>query len=138
METILLSDLWSTATVLLGFQVAAFAWRINREITMEAKEERTWLTCADGFVALSFIALVVGVFVGPVAGWVSTDMAARLLGVALLSMLAAPFILAAHYNLYCSWGKYVCGRPRITRQEQVAVVTAPFVNVAGWFILFYG
>ena len=103
---------------------------------MEAESERTWLTLADGFVAMSFFALVVGVFVGPVAGLVSTDMAARMLGGALLLMLAAPFILAGHYNLYCDWRKDVCCRPWITAQETVAVTTAVIVNVVGWLFLF--
>ena len=138
MESIELSELWSTAAVLVGFQIAAFGWRINREISMEAKTERTWVTFADGFVALSFVALVLGVFGGPAAGYLSTEVAAKTLGGALLLMLAAPFILAGHYNLYCEWGKGIRPRPRATRQEWVAVGAAAILNVIGWSILLVG
>lgn len=53
METIAMSQLWTVAGVLAGFQIAALTWRINREIAMEADDERTWLTLPDASLYLS-------------------------------------------------------------------------------------
>ena len=37
MESIQLSQLWTAAAVLAGFQVTALTWRLNREVAMEAE-----------------------------------------------------------------------------------------------------
>ena len=41
MEMINLSELWTAAAVLVGFQVTALTWRINRELSMESQGETT-------------------------------------------------------------------------------------------------
>ena len=135
MESIQLSQLWTAAAVLAGFQVTALTWRLNREVAMESKSERTWVTLPDGFVASSFLIVVVGVFAAPLSGAANTDMAARLFGVAMLVFGAYPFVLAGHYNLYCSWGMSR-PRPRVTKQEWVAasISTALGVWVAWWIL----
>ena len=116
MESIQLSQLWTAAAVLAGFQVTALTWRLNREVAMEAEDETTWVTLPDGYVAASFLVVVVGVFAAPISGSASTEMAAKLLGVAMLVFGASPFVLAGHYSLYCSWGRNG-PRPRVTKQE---------------------
>ena len=83
---------------------------------MEEIDEPTWITLADGLVGVSFLVLVIGVFVAPLSGTASTEVAAKMLGVALMLFTASPFVLTGHYNLYCSWGRNGC-RPRVTRQE---------------------
>ena len=135
MEVIQLPQLWTAGAVLAGFQIAALTWRINREVSMEAEDETTWVTLADAFVAASFLILVVGVFLAPLSGSTSTQMAAKLLGTALMLFTASPFVLAAHYNLYCSWGKNDC-RPRVTRQEWlVSGVSTILIACGAWWIL---
>ena len=130
MESIQLMQLWTAGAVLAGFQTAALTWRINREITMENGDERTWVTLADGVVGASFVLLVVGVFVAPLAGSASAGMAAKFLGLAMMLFAASPFVLAGHYNLYCSWGKEGC-RPRATNQEWLAAGISAALVVAG-------
>ena len=61
-ETLTLSQIWTVAATLGGFQVVALAWRIRREIYMEGRGEITWLTLADLFVATSFLVIIGGVF----------------------------------------------------------------------------
>ena len=129
-----LSQLWTAAAVLAGFQVSAFIWRINREVAVEAKGWPTWLTLSDGIVAVSFLVLVIGVFWVPLLGSVSTETAAKLLGVAVIVFATYPFVLAGHYNLYCRWDKYCPSgdlkrRDRVTKQEWAAagVVTVPAI-----------
>ncbi len=36
-----LTDLWPAASMLMGLQVAALGWRINRELVMAHRRERT-------------------------------------------------------------------------------------------------
>ena len=135
MESIQLSQLWTAAAVLAGFQVTALTWRINREVAMEAEDERTWVTLPDGYVAVSFLVIVVGVFAAPLSNSASTEMAVKLFGVALLIFAASPFVLAGHYNLYCSWDKRV-PRPRVTKQELTAAVVTVLLCAGGaWWIL---
>ena len=134
-DSIQLSQLWTAAAVLAGFQITALTWRLNREVTMEAESERTWATLPDVFVAVSFLVVVVGVFAAPLSGSASTDMAAKLLGIAMLMFSAFPFVLAGHYNLYCSWGKSR-PRPRVTKQEWVAAGVSILLAIGGiWWIL---
>ena len=149
-ESITLAQLWTVAAVLAGFQVTAFSWRINRELYMEErdnadkgqeftsvreadgkrKSEPTWVTFADGFVAISFLLLIFGVFAAPLFGTTTTDLATRLFGFALVLFGSSALVLAGHYNLYCELGvKYHangkrCRRGRVTTQEILAVVAA--------------
>ena len=124
-----------------GFQVAALSWRINRETKMEAKCERTWLTCADGFVASSFLVLVVGVFLAPIRMG-SIAIAVNWFGLALVLFAPAVFILAGHYNLYGEWAvKYKkdgrkAPRDRVTKQEWVTVGIAviPVMTYVAWWV----
>ena len=135
MDAIQLSQLWTAGAVLAGFQLTALAWRINREVAMEAEDEETWTTLADGIVAASFLTLVVGVFAAPLSGAASTAMAAKLLAVALMVFACSPFVLAGHYNLYCSWGKDT-SRPRVTKQEWASVVISTVAVACGtWWVL---
>ena len=77
---------------------------------------RTWLTLPDLLVTASFLLLVVGVFVAPIAGAVAPELAAKLLGVAMLVFAASPFVLAGHFNLYRDWDR-TKSRPQVTGQE---------------------
>ena len=135
MESIQLSQLWTAAAVLAGFQVTALTWRLNREVAMEAEGKTTWVTLPDGYVAASFLVVVVGVFAAPISGSASTEMAAKLLGVAMLVFGASPFVLAGHYNLYCSWDKKGT-RPRFTKQEWTAAGVSILLGAGvAWWIL---
>ncbi len=129
MELIELPQLWTVAAVLAGFQVSAFVWRIKREISME-KQYVTWLTLSDAFVGISFLLLVLGVFIVPLASSISTNTVARLLGTAILVFAAYPFVFAGHYNLYGSWHKKL-PRSRATHQEVAAVGISTSLIVGG-------
>ena len=140
-ESLTLSQIWTVAATLGGFQVVALAWRISREVYMEERNETTWLTLADGFVALSFLVLIGGVFLTPVWG-VSTSDAVKLMGLALVIFAPSIFILAGHYNLYSEWGVEYddngekLPRDRCTRQELslvlIAVVVIATYGILAW------
>ena len=136
MDLINLPQLWTAAAVLTGFQITALSWRINRELAMEARGERTWSTLADLFVAVSFVVLAFGVFAAPIFGTASVDTAAKLFGVALVLFTSSTLVLAGHYDLFCEWGKKR-PRDRATKQEWVAVGVAASILViyVAWWIL---
>lgn len=112
--------LWTVGAVLLGFQMAALAWRLKRELRMMALCELTWLTWADRMVYLSVVVLVVGVFIAPVLGDVPSDWVAWLLGLALIIFAATPPVIAAHYELYGAPHR-PSTRPPVTTQEKQAL-----------------
>ena len=129
MELIELPQLWTVAAVLAGFQVSAFIWRINRELAMEKRRERTWLTWAEHFLTVSFLLLVIGVYLVPLLSSISPNTVAKLLGTAIVVSAMYPFVLAGHYNLYCSWGKKG-SRPHVTKQERAVVrISFPLIAV---------
>lgn len=130
MESIGLTQLWTVAGVLAGFQAGALIWRINREIAMESVDERTWLTLPDAIATVSFFVLGVGVFLVPLSHTISTESVAKLLGTSIVVFATYPFVLAGHYNLYCSWGKKL-RRDRVTKQEWVAFAIAKLLIVGG-------
>ena len=136
MDSIQLSQLWTVAGILAGFQVAALTWRIKREIQMEKEREITWLTVPDLIVGLSFLTIAIGVFVGPIAGSFSKDLATKLFGVAVLAFAAYPFVLVGHYNLYGSWQKEL-PRPWFTTQEGVALLVSAVLVAGGVLWIFY-
>ena len=135
MEQISLAQLWTAAAVLAGFQFTALTWRISREVGMEASGEQTWLTWSDGVAAISFLILVLGVFVIPAIDIYSSAVAARVLGTALILFATYSFILAGHYNLYCRWGKAV-PRHRVTKQELVALSLCCILLATFWIVWF--
>lgn len=136
MESIELSHLWTAAAVVAGFQLAAFSWRLNRELNMEMLGYKTWLTVADILVVASFLLLVAGVFAAPVLSALPVDTAARLFGLAFVGFATSPMILAGHYNLYGPWRKRT-PRPWVTSQEWVAIpVAAVFlVGYVIWWVI---
>ena len=143
-ETLTLSQIWTVAATLGGFQVVALAWRIRREIYMEEQGETTWLTLADLFVATSFLVIIGGVFLPPIWG-VSTFDAIRMLGLALIIFAPSVFTLAGHYNLYGDFRpkfrRYRRRGPRgrCTKQEIVAAATGVIAIIAyvvlAWYAL---
>ena len=131
MPPVELPELWTAAAVVAGFQMASFSWRIKRELDMEIANQTTWLTLAELLNGVSFLLLVGGVFAAPMLGGLPVDTAARFFGLALVGFAASPFVLAGHYNLYCSWRK---SRPTIRVTAQEWVTTAPALGL----ILGYG
>jgi hypothetical protein len=96
---ITLANVWSAAGVIVGFQVAAFTLRINREVAVRERRGQTWLPVAD-YVNLASLAItLVGVFVAPIIGLYKEIPAARALGLALVLLACYPFAVAGHYEL---------------------------------------
>lgn len=132
--TIELKDIWVAAGVLLGFQVASFAVRVKREISVGQGGDVVWLPPADMLNLVSMVILVVGIFILP-ALTLNDDgiVNMKLFGLAMLLFVGYPFALAGHYGLYKWYGKTntdkkpELGLPNkfYTRQELIVIaVTA--------------
>jgi hypothetical protein len=63
------NDIWIAAGVLLGFQVASFTARINRETAVGEQRDITWLPPSDVLNLASMVTLIVGIFILPVFGF---------------------------------------------------------------------
>ena len=143
-DNLTIFHLWTVAAVLLGFQMAALAWRLNREVYMEERVGITWLTLADYMVYFSILMLVGGVFVAPIFGGVPFPWAVWLLGLSLVIFAATPPVIAGHYNLYPykPRTRKPRHRNRTTAQEKRAFCIVSVVVVvyflAGLGLLIYG
>jgi hypothetical protein len=83
----------------LGFQLTAFAWRVQRELNLRTPVK--WVPPADLLNLVSLGVIVVGVFALPTLRLPANDTFARdafVLG--LLLFAGYPFALAGHYRLF--------------------------------------
>jgi hypothetical protein len=93
-----LADVWVGASVVIGFQLAAFSWRMSREMTWDIPQR--WFPPADWLNVVSLVVNVGGVFVLPILSLPSsTEFARDAFGLGLLLFAGYPFALAAHYEL---------------------------------------
>lgn len=92
--------LWGAAGILVGFQVTALTLRVNREISVGASGDLTWLPVADCINMLSLSTTLIGVFVLPVLDAIGQEAASRVFGLAALLLLGYAFALAGHYEMY--------------------------------------
>ena len=60
-----LADVWVAAGVVIGFQLTAFSWRMNRELSEYETGDR-WFPWADWLNVTSLLVTVGGVFVLPI------------------------------------------------------------------------
>lgn len=95
-----LTDIWTAAGVLIGFQITSFVWRISREVEVAKKGDLTWLPPADILNLISMAVAMVGVFVFPILGLVDLNFIRFSFGLAVLLFIGYPFALAGHYDMY--------------------------------------
>lgn len=124
-----LGEVWSAAAVLLGFQLAAFTLRLQRELAMTSRGEVTWLPLADMVNLVSFVVVAGGVFVLPILGVSAQGLPRHALGLGVLLLACYPFALIGHYELY---RPYARSRPRVwcPEQERIVLVVAVLAVIA--------
>jgi hypothetical protein len=100
MIEIALPEVWKIAGALLALQLAAFWWRMKREMAVERRGDITWLPPADLLNLSAIVVSLFCVFVLPTVGVVSESFARISFG--LVAILFAGFVLSlpAHYELY--------------------------------------
>ena len=116
-------DLAKAASALLALQVAAFWWRIRRELSIGKSGDMTWLPPADLLNLLSILISIVGVFALPTIGALGDGFARVSFGVALILFVGFVLSLPAHYELYTGGHRTYRYFPL---QEKVAVTLVLF------------
>jgi hypothetical protein len=113
--------------VIWALQFAAFGWRINREISIEDQDRKTWLPLPDYINILSMLSLVSLGIIVPLATN-SFPRCSRIAVAVSCALLAFhPISMAGHYRLYSKEGRaYYLNHdkdyPWLTAQEGVCVV----------------
>jgi hypothetical protein len=95
--TELMKLLWTVASVILGFQITVFIFRLQRETQFRDFKKRHFPVC-EYLNVLSIAVLVAGVFVMPLV-WHVRDSTAKGMFTAAMSLFALyPLAAAAHYR----------------------------------------
>ena len=131
----------SPAGVIVGFQVTVITLRLNREIEMGDRGERTWIPVADYLNLASFLVTLVAVFVLPAVGIGTVDGARVAFGLAALLLAGWPFAILGHYKLYpklaLRWrarsdqteSSELRGREHFPKQERMVVVATILIAI---------
>ena len=91
-------DLLVAISVLIGFQVTLFIWRIDREVEKK-HEQRSWLPASDWLGGLSMLCFVGGGLLLPIIGVADIQTAKKLFGLGALLTIGHLFGLVGHYEL---------------------------------------
>jgi len=94
-----LKEIWTAAAVLMGFQLTAFIWRLNRETEVRKSGGKNWLPPADYLSLASMIAIAFGVYAFPIAGYKFTLSPQQMFGLSVILFVGYIFALLSHYNL---------------------------------------
>lgn len=129
-----LSDIWGATGFLIGLQIAAFAWRVSRELNMAEKEEIIWLPLADMMNLFAMVVAFLGVFALPLAGIENSELPRISLGLSIVLFAGYPFALAGHYNLYTK-GKREKADYCTKQEKTVVLITIVFAMtfLSLWF-----
>ena len=126
-----LSEIWMAGGFLIGLQIAAFTWRVSREIAVAEKGDINWIPPADIMNLIAMVVAFLGVFILPIAGIKSPNIPQMALGLSLILFAGYPFALAGHYDLYT---KGLRSYAYATRQEIKAIVVT--IVIASMFVVF--
>ncbi|HUW14430.1 MAG TPA: hypothetical protein VM537_32200 [Anaerolineae bacterium] len=118
MNDIGISDVWRGAAFVIAIQMAAFAWRVSREVAVADRGDVTWLPPADIMNLVAIVVAFLGVFVLPVLGIGSSTVAALALGLSIVLFVGYPFAIAGHYDLFERGPRSWAPAPR---QEKLAI-----------------
>jgi len=95
-----LSDIWTVAGIIFGFQITWFSWRVSREIKMRSQGQLTWLPLADWVNIISMVLTAIGVFVLPAIGVKNLETVKRIFAFSVLLIVGHAFALVGHYQLF--------------------------------------
>lgn len=132
-----IDDVMTACGVMLGFQLTALTWRVDRELAIrkdgtEDKPAVNWLPPCD-LLNIMAMALTVGAMLLGLSNW-GECIALKLFRSGLLLFLGHPLAMLAHYRL---------GRPKVhdpttethtNRTEQVIVASTIFIAFAAFFL----
>jgi len=124
-------DLWLAISLIVGFQLTLFQWRIDREARMVEREpkEMSWLPPSDWVGGLSMLCLVGGGIMLPAIGLIDEGRTTqRLFGLGTLLAIAQIIGLAGHYELFT-----IKVRSKAFFPLQERIVLAIFALLTAWY-----
>jgi hypothetical protein len=122
-----LYNIWNAASVILGFQLVAFTWRMTRERDMNSRGKPTWFPFADMLNLAAIVVNIGGTFLAPIFG-IGEIHPAGALALSLILFAAYPFALAGHYELFWKdWGK----DEYFPKQERIVVGFVVLLLIGG-------
>jgi hypothetical protein len=124
-------EVWTAAAVLMGFQLTAFIWRLNRETEVRKSGGKNWLPPADYLSLASMITIAFGVYAFPIAGYQFSLSSQQMFGLSVILFVGYIFALLSHYNLLFR-GPTVLPGKFCTIQEFITILAT--LVAAGLFI----
>jgi len=130
-----LKDIWAAAAILIGFELAGFSWRMDREMKLREVRLRnphggyTWFPPADYLNLFSLLVIVFGVFLLPMRGTLTAHAAGKALVAGLVLFAGYPFAVLGHYGLLFTKGKRELPGEYCTAAEGVVVAVTVVVAV---------
>jgi hypothetical protein len=131
-------EAWTAAAVLGGFQIAAYIWRLNREIEVhrgkaEGAKPDNWLPPSDYLSLLSLLITTIFVFAAPTLSPKFDAAAVHWFGLSVILFAGYPWALFGHYGLLFRGavhfpGKY-CTVPELLAVTITAEAAALYVVV---------
>jgi len=135
-----LKDIWAAAAILIGFEMAGFSWRMDREMKLrESRRENphggyTWFPPADYLNLLSLLVIVFGVFLLPMRGTLTPHAAGKALAAGIVLFAGYPFASLAHYGLLFTSGRRELPGRYCTLVEGLVVATTLVAAAASLFL----
>ena len=123
-----LSQIWTAAGILLGFQVSSFSWRIAQELQVADRGNISWIPPADYLNFSAMLVAVFGVFVAPVLEVATLETAQMWFGLSAILFVGHTFSLAAHYELFNHKTKR--SYQYFPFQEQASVIVVLLVSIS--------
>ena len=127
-------DLLVAISVLVGFQVTLFIWRIDREVEKKP-EQQSWLPPSDCLGGLSMLCFVVGGLLLPIVGAIDIQVAKKLFGLGVLLTMGHLFGLVGTMNFLRSKFEPMCGfhvKSEAQRRRLSARAAAAWSDRAPW------
>ena len=122
----------------MALELAAFGWRMNREISLGDSRRRTWLPIPDLINIACFAAVVFTCVVNPIAHRANFTGIRFVVALAATAIAFHPINMAAHYRLFSRKGRTIYDGteiPLITDQEwRTLAVTCVSLLFVAWYV----
>ena len=148
MNEIHITEVWAAAALVIGFQLLAFSWRLDRELKLmdlykeKQIDEPNWFPLGDYLNLLSMLVLISKVFIY----YADPKAAASGLTLSLILLAGYPFTIIGHYWLftnpapkdrpYCTWQEALCIIVTLVFATWFAVSRKVFYHtILNWLLL---
>ncbi|MFT4928012.1 MAG: hypothetical protein ACI8WB_004127 [Phenylobacterium sp.] len=139
-----------SVSLLIAMQFAAFGWRVNREISVGDRGEKTWVPVTDVLNVINFFLVTLFCVVIPIITNEFGLYSRAFLACGFTLMFFYPFNMLGHYELLTGKGRVEYAKPKedaktldftlliyCPRQERVMVLFSFLVAIAVWLLVIF-